>query len=270
MSGVVWIVLPFLLTQSAESLESRVSLYWDALTKRDKASAIELVARDRRNAFIQRREPAVQSWKLGAIEWKSESEADVTVELMRSIPGVPGFHELRVVETWIVEENQWRALVRATTAQELLGQYRSVALSSSKPPPGQLKVLPDVLRINFLNRGQTGGVRLANGLSAVIEVERVELDESLFRIKASPDRVGPSSFGAFVLEYIGSDISKDRHSQLRIVTRVQGEQRVFEVPILYNYLSPAARALFGLSPEAAEKLDRGEKLVPVLPGPPGE
>ncbi len=267
--AAVWIILPLLLTQSEIRLESRVSAYWEALAKRDKASALEFVEPESRNAFIERREPVIQSWKLAGVQRNSESEALVTVELMRSIPGVPGFHQLRVVETWALGEGGWRVRVRGTTRQGALGQFQDRAHASRKPAAGELRILPESLRINFLSRSQTGGVRLANGLAQPVEVERVEFDPALFKLKASPTRVEPSTFGAFVLEYVGSDISKDRHSRLRIVTRVGGEERVFEVPVLYNYLSPAARALFGLSPEAAEKLKRGEKLVPALQRPPG-
>ncbi len=268
MTGV-WIVLPLLLAQSASSLETRVSAYWEALSKRDKAAAIEFVAGQSRNAFIQRREPIIQSWKLAGIDRKSPSEAVATVELMRSIPGVPGFHPLRVVETWELEDGQWRVRVRGATPQETLGQFRNGGEASRPPVAGELKAVPQTLRIHFLSQSQTGAVRLANGLGVPVEVEQVDFDSTLFRLKTSPTRVEPSAFGAFVLQYIGSEISKDLRSQLRIVTRVQGRERVFEVPIVYNYLSPAARALFGLSPEAAEKLKRGEKLTPALPRPPG-
>ncbi len=263
------LVLLLLLTQppAFDGLEERVAAYWNLLVRKDKAAALEqsLVAREARNAFIQRREPRIRAWTPVRIEPRSESEALVTVEIEEALPGVPGFHKVQVVEAWKREEGQWRALVRATDPAEVLGQFQT------RPPPaplaGVLRVVPDTMRIHFLNRLRTGAVRLANGLDAPVQIEKLDFDRGRFRLVKAPAAVAPSSYGEIVLEYIGGEIAKDRESLLKVFLLERGTPRTFEVPIVYNYLSPGARALFGLTPEQAEKLKPGDPLRPALPSP---
>lgn len=267
-------------TAQLEELRNRLAGYWDLLALQEKAEALEFVSSDSRNAFIKRREPQIQAWKLIGIEPQTESAVLVTVEVRRSFPGVEGFHRAQVVEKWVLEEGVWRVRVKREDAATLLKPYRSDPNRQPKPAPGSLEVVPPTLRIHFLDRRRRGGVRLANGLGETVQVVRVDFDQESFELAEAPERVAPGRYGRFSLRYKGDEIGKDRPSRMTILVRVGERERAFEVPVIYNYLSPAARALFGLTPEQAEKLERDDKLTPVLksgappkeskPKPPGQ
>ncbi len=76
--------------------------------------------------------------------------------------------------------------------------------------------------------------------------------------------------GKITLRYLGNEEDKDLSSEIRVfvegVSEEAGEE-VFTVPVLYNYLSPAARALFGLNAEKAKKFKRGDILRPAVQAP---
>ncbi len=84
------------------------------------------------------------------------------------------------------------------------------------------------------------------------------------------DEVASGERGKITIRYVGDEEDKDLTSELRVFlerTSEKAGEEVFAVPVLYNYLSPASRALFGLTAAKAKKLKRGDTLRPAVQAP---
>ncbi|MBI4446816.1 MAG: hypothetical protein HY645_13025 [Acidobacteria bacterium] len=245
-------------------LERAVAQYWDFLLKQNKNSALDLVTLDSRNDFILRKEPIFRSWKLLSVQMLSDREAMVQVALDRLMEGTPGhFIEFKVEEKWVLEEDQWKAKVAEASNKPLLQLFESAQTKAQSVPP-VFRINPELLRIHFLDTSQRGVLFLENGVDTSAVLEQVELDASKFEILESPKEIAPGESARIIIHYKGEEISKDLKSEMTLVLKQKGERKRMSVPIVYNYLSPGARGLFGLTEEQVQKLKRGDKLTPVL------
>ncbi len=249
---------------SGDSLEARVAQYWDLLVGQDKASALEYVTPETRNHFINRREPLMASWRLVSVDRVSDSEAEVEVVVERQIPGLQGLHAIEVMERW-VRSDQWRVAVRAVSARELMPppSRRSVVRS------GEVGFAPSELKIPFLHPKQLGRVELFNGLAEPIEISGMQWDETRFEVVEAPQEIPPGEQRRLLLRYRGDEVPKNLRSRLTVTLADPraGETRL-EIPVVYNYFSDGARGLFGLTKEEADRVRRGDKLIPVLSAQP--
>ena len=148
-----------------------------------------------------------------------------------------------------------------------------LGISDKLPKLVGFRVSPKQLRIHFLDSAQTAVVTIENGESSEAELLGVQYDAERFEITKRPEKVDAGKTGRVFLRYKGTEDTKDLTSQISLRLRHGGKEEVFHVPVLYNYISEGARALFGLTQEQAQALRRGEKLKPVLrapqPGPSG-
>ncbi len=245
-------------------LEKRVTAYWNALMKRDKDVALEWVLPESRNNFILRREPLFRSWRLVAINPASENEAKVTVSLEQMVEGAPGFYDTKVGENWVFDGQVWKVRVRRITAEALKKIYQGKSQKSQLQLPPILQVFPQLLKIHFLTPSQRGVIVVRNGLEIPVQVVRVEFDQKHFQLLEKPAVVQPGEQGKIVIKHIGDEIGKDMNSLVTLVLEQGAEEQVFFIPVLYNYLSPGARGLLGLTEEKAQKLRRGDKVIPMI------
>ena len=72
---------------------------------------------------------------------------------------------------------------------------------------------------------------------------------------------------ALVFRYIGNESKKSLKSEFRLLLKRGDESRekLFTIPILYNYVSRGSKALLGLTGKKLQQLKRGDTVKPVLP-----
>lgn len=264
----VVLFLAFSLTAGAgleDGLEARVTAYWDFLVAQDKAAAMQFVAPESRNHFINRREPMMLKWELVKVEPVSDSEAWVEVRVDRRIPGVAGVHATEVVERWVRREAAWLVVIPAP-ALLVAGSPRSLDEPAERRfAAGEISFAPAVLRIPFFNPRRLGSVYLNNGLDHEVVVRRIELDRERFSVVEAPETIPAGQRRKLVLEYTGDEVPKNLPSTVKLMLQSSGgSERAVEVPMIYNYFSEGARALFGLTREQAEQVRRGDKPVPAV------
>jgi hypothetical protein len=184
---------------------------------------------------------------------------------------VPGFRDpisSRIVQIWFYDGTDWWVQIPELPAggvSELLygtGEGR-------KTLSRELDMVPNVLKMHFLNPVQRGNFYLRNGLEVSVELLRIQIDENRFRVTRSPGMVGPGETAQLTLEYTGEEIEKDLRSEAVLVVDCAGQERIFRREIVYNHLSPEIKAFFGLTEETARGLGRGVKLEP-KPKNPGQ
>jgi len=243
-------------------LNSVINSYWDLLQARQKSQALEFVSIDSRDHFILRSAPVFRSWRLRGIEPADPGEYSVTVVVERLTSS--GIFDWKVTESWSIEAGQWR--VRIDDSRQAL---RNVWRSDSPAPvlEGILEVLPERLLIHFLSRVPEGTILIRNGLEEEVVVEDLQFDREKFELVEGARVVAPGQTAHLRLRYTGAEIAKDLESQVRLIWNVAGEAKELTIPITYNYLSPGARAILGLTPEAAQRLERGAKLAPKISRP---
>ncbi len=254
-----------------EELEKRISSYWDLLLARDKHGTLQYVESESRNRFIQRREPYFRSWEPIAIEKRSQTEALVTVRIDRLLEAAKTYYKIPVKEIWVLGDEGWQLRVPDLSSKDLARLYSNKEEEKpAKKLTGELRVLPEPIKINFFNQANLGSIFVFNGLSVPVRVTRVEVDEEKFQLKSKVDQVASGERGKITIRYLGDEEDKELTSEIRVfVERISEEagEEVFAVPVLYNHLSPAARALFGLTAAKAKKLKRGDILRPAIQAP---
>ena len=261
---------------ASSELEEAVRGYWALLQKGDKAGALPHVVEAGRNAFIHRRIGPFRSWTLERIEPRSPDEAVVdeavvTVKLDQMLPsGV--YYPRPFSEIWVRQEDGWRVRVRAPDPARIQKLFSGAAASKRQAPrAGVLEVLPRQLRIHFLDRTQQGAVRIRNGLSETVRISRVDYDRTRFERLESTDSVPPGQNLRLVFRYIGNESQKPLKSEFRLLLKRgdddESRGQLFTIPVLYNYVSSAARAVMGLTKEKLARLKRGETVKSVLPVP---
>ena len=258
------------LPQQAE-LEKRIYSYWDLLLALDKHATLQYVESKSRNRFIRRREPYFRSWEPIAIEKRSGTEALVTVRIDRLMEASQSFYKTPVKEIWVLGDEGWQVRVPKLSSKDLARIYsRRKEEKPTKKLTGELRVFPQPIKIHFLNQANLGSIFVSNGLSVPVRVSRVEFDEEKFQLEEKVNEVASGDRGKIIIRYLGDEKDKDLTSEIRVfVERTSKEvgEEVFAVPVLYNYLSPAARALFALNAAKAKKLKRGDSLRPAVQPP---
>ena len=248
--------------QSPDELRDTVSAFWTHLAAADKASALKYVQEDCQNAFIMRRDPVIRSWSIVSVDHKEDGTAYVTVAVEGLFPGGPGILTVNQTQHWVASGNSWKLQVKPPT-------LAAAAKVATRKPPELIgfRVSPKQLRFHFLDSAQTAVVNVENGESSEAELLEVRYDVQRFEITKWPQKVDAGKIGRVVVRYKGTEEAKDLTSQISVRVRHGGKEEVFDIPVVYNYISEGARALFGLTPERARALRRGEKLTPVLRAP---
>lgn len=246
-------------------LEKAVQSYWDHLLRGEKIEALALVAPESQANFLARHEPPFRSWSLQALE-RSDGRATVTVVVKRLIQD--GFYNWKVSEDWTLGEEGWRVMVanQGGARKKLWQMHRPV-----EPVEGVLDLRPSKVRMHFFSGSQSATVWVRNGLPEAVEVTGLEYDRERFVLEGESTRqIDAMSAAGFKLRYQGDETAKWLKSELALKVRTStGEESVLTVPITYNVVSPAARALLGLSRSEADQLKKKDKVTARRAIPPG-
>lgn len=252
-------------------LRQRVEAFWQALARRDTVSALEYVKPESRNTFLNRNRLPFTDWELVEIKPRGDSEVSVTIRVRKMPAGVPGNFEVVTGNNWVFDGTQWMALFREPNVEDYRSLFSS-SKSAAEPSEGallppRLQILPDVVKFAFLSHTRISTLVIRNGFSQPVRLLQVEVDRQRFEIVEKPDQISSGDSAHLKLKYTGEENEKELKSEVILHFEQEGETIVIKRPILYNHLSPATRALFGLTDEKARMLRRGDPLKPVLPRP---
>ena len=252
-------------------LEPAVRSYWDLLLQGDKAGALLYVDEPGRNPFLNRRIAPFRSWTLERIEMRSPDEAMVTVKLDQMITAGT-YYPRPFSEIWVRQEDGWRLRVRAPHPDQFKAIFSGASSAKPhKPKPAVLDLIPKQVKIHFLDRNQRGAVRIRNGLSETVHLTRCDYDKTRFELLETGESILSGQELRLVFRYIGNETEKPLKSEVRLILKQgdgdEAKEKLFTLPILYNYVSPGAKALLGLTQKKLDQLKRGETVKPVLSSP---
>jgi len=248
-------------------LKDAVSAYWTLMTKGEKAAAMKFVLPSCQNDFVNRPEPRIRTWRLLSVQPVSDTEAAVTVQmeaLFKEAVLSAGFQKVEKRETWVWDQNSWKLKVVKPSIETIAPLFSS---TSDRPLPKALHITPSVLRIQFFSKAQVGRLHIKNGLPQTAELVSVRFDETRFDLVERPSMVDAGKTADLALRYKGTETDKNLESQVTLVLKQEGQEKLYQVPVRYNYFSDGARALFGLTEEQARNVKRGDKLRPVVQQP---
>ena len=270
---MIWLALYLSLFSTAAAdpeLEKAVRTFWDLLQQGDKVGALRYVEPEGRNPFLNRRTDPFRSWDLDRIELRSPDEALVTVKVERMLLPSGTYYPVPMREVWVRQPDGWRIRIRPPDPEQFRRAFvGGPAPKPSGPKPGALEVVPKQLRIHFLDRTQRGTVRVRNGLSETVQVSRLDYDKTRFELLESADSVAAGQDLRLVFRYIGNETGKPLRSEVRLLLKRGDEsrERLFTVPVLYNFVSRGAKGLLGLTGKKLDQLRRGETVKPVVSSP---
>ncbi|HXK59113.1 MAG TPA: hypothetical protein PLP42_04390, partial [Acidobacteriota bacterium] len=224
-----------------QELRDTVTAYWDLMVRNDKASALKFVLESCRNDFINRDEPKVKAWRYIGDQPINEREVEVTVELEALFKGAPisaGFQKMEKRETWIRDENGWKLKVTKPSPSSLAAVLTG---GRTETLPSVLQITPSTLRIQFLNKSQVGRVTIQNGTESPAEIVSVKFDESRFELASEAHMIQAGEKVPLALRYKGTENDKNLQSSMSLVLKHDGQEKLFQIPIVYNYLSEGAR-----------------------------
>ena len=254
-------------------LEKAVRTFWDLLQQGDKVGALQYVIQEGQNPFLNRRTDPFRSWELERIEFRSSDEALVTVKVEQMLLPAGAYYPVPKREVWVRQPDGWRIRIRPPDPEELRRAFTGrTAPKPSGPEPGTLAVRPGQIKIHFLDRKQQGAVRIRNGLAETVHITRFDYDRTRFELLESADSVAAGQDLRLVFRYIGNETKKGLRNEIRLLMKRGGDEdakeKLFTIPVIYNYVSAGAKNLLGLTPEKLKRLKRGETVKPVIPGSP--
>jgi len=134
LSQVVWGLGVALPKQTVESqpdltlLEERVTRLWMLIKERKKADALEYVDPASRNAFVNRREAKIMSFRVGDIQ-VGDDPTQVQVTVMMEIRAFISNHPVTVPikERWVYNQGTWFVQIDESNALDLFRRSRTTA-----------------------------------------------------------------------------------------------------------------------------------------------
>ena len=134
LSQGVWVLGVALPEQTVESqpdltlLEERVTRLWMLIKERKKADALEYVDPASRNAFVNRREARIMSFRVGDIQVgddPTQVQVTVTVEIMSFISKHPV--TVPIKERWVYNQGTWFVQINESRTLDLFRRSRTTA-----------------------------------------------------------------------------------------------------------------------------------------------
>lgn len=134
LSQGVWVLGVALPEQTVESqpdltlLEERVTRLWMLIKERKKADALEYVDPASRNAFVNRREAKIMSFRVGDIQ-VGDDPMQVQVTVMMEIRAFISNHPVTVPikERWVYNQGTWFVQIDESNALDLFRRSRTTA-----------------------------------------------------------------------------------------------------------------------------------------------
>lgn len=244
------------------SLAARVSAFWGALAASDDESALSLVAADSEELLMARYAFPVEEWRIMSIERIDKTSAHVSINGKFRLPPVLIPIPIRVEQRWRKIGGSWFLELEPFDVGNPLEIIYGKG-SEAENAPENLQIKPSVLVMHFLNSPQRGVLYLKNGNSPV-EIARIGVDEEKFRLVDFVSELKAGEEGKIVIEYRGTTLEKDLESDVTLHFCINGEESSYEVPVIYNYISPSLKAFFDLHPEEVQQLKPGAVLAPSI------
>jgi hypothetical protein len=243
------------------SLKDTLDAYWSLMAKGDKAGALKYVEEESLNHFISRKEPKIQAWRTAEVKLLSDTEARVAVEIEGLYPGTVGLQKVLKHDTWIrTAESGWKLRVGKASMEKI----NQLFAGGRRELPEILEIRPESIRISFIDSSQLGFVFVSNGTAIPAEVLSLKYDEARFELIDAPRVVEPGQRAALKIRYRAIENEKNLRSQITFVLKHGDQEKLYQIPVFYNYLTKADRGLFGLTEEQAQALKHGDKLTPVI------
>lgn len=258
--ALLTVVLALGVVDRPPALERAVAMYWDSLAARNRVAAMELVVPEAREAFLQRLNRPFRSWALLDVVPAGPDGFTVIVKAEKVALG-NGFHDLTIADKWVLRRDGWKV------QPPDFSQARRLWSGAKKVKPGAVRVLPSTAVIHFVGSTRQTLIAVENGLDHAVGVERVEYDSTRFELVDLPPAVAPGARIRFALRYTGRETAKNLASEVTLFIKHGSQTEPFKIPVRYNVISPATRALFGLTPQEAERLENSEGLTPVFQFP---
>jgi len=238
--SVFLLLFSLTLTAGEADLTPTVTAYWDALTAKDNAAALRLVHPDDWNNFLGNQPTSLTDWKIEKLDFASEGSARVTVS--GKVMAMTGKNEMpaSVMQLWEIVDSEWR--LRMPPSEEFdEALFKNVrGRTQSVPPPKELIVSTKMLRFYALNPSQPALVNIWNGTQGPVEVVRLEIDDSLFRVEDAVESIPSETQSRIKLRYIGEDEEKNLEGSATLVLKHADEIKEFKIPIVYNYFDKVA------------------------------
>lgn len=220
-----------------DPLEASVKSYFDALGQRDKVAASSYVHPADLNNFYNRNDAAFSGWAIQNIEPHGAEGAEVVVRIQQVFFGRVS-RPVSVHTKWVEVEGRW--MVRVPSAEDLQ-KSRFQPYQSAPKMPHRLDVVTDVLKLYGITTTQSAALVIRNGLDEPVEVVSVEVDPRRFLLKQVPESIAARTTGKVWVVYVGKEEGENLSSRLRLVLSVSGQEREYEIPILYNYWDEQSR-----------------------------
>lgn len=250
-------------TDPEADLRASVSAYWEALQKRDLYEALQHVAPDSRNRFIQRKQDRIRDWGVEGIEFVDENRARVSLSVERFLEPTRTFHRVKHAEVWVLDQGRWQVQVPQVSSVDVTRMLTGASRTRSpRELPETIQIVPRRIEMPFLNPVQMGSVLIRNGLGTAVRVAEVEFDADRFELTRQVETVEPGQEGRLTLRYLGDEEEKDLTSTLRFQLHYGEEAVPVEIPVVYNHVNRTTRIFFGLSDEDVRNLKRGDPLRP--------
>jgi hypothetical protein len=84
-------------------------------------------------------------------------------------------------------------------------------------------------------------VTIRNGLDSEVRIGGLSLDENRIRVVESVEKIGPKDTGRILLAYLGGNDEPNLASRIEVRLVVEGETRLFEIPVIINYSDDITR-----------------------------
>jgi len=257
------LLLMWALVQPAQDLESAVRSFWGALEQGDIEAEVRLVAPASRKSYLGAGYLPIRSWQLKALEPVSSDSYEVVVEAVMLADR--GALPVVVRQRWNLTDDGWLLDYPIVTGRSI-----NEALFGRTPPApteSTVSLAPGELVLHFLNPVQKGRFELHNGSREAIRVVSCDDDSEFLQVHFPQRAILPGQSEEVRVEVAGGSDQKELRAAVRC--RIVGDSGPTEVgaTVLFNHVSAAAKAFFGLSDEAVEHLRRGGSLTPALPSP---
>ncbi len=246
-----------------EGLREAVESFWAHLKEEDLASAISYIYADDLNNYLTRKRLRVVAATWTGWQRLGESTYTVSLETRQEFQGRP--FPISESQTWEETEGGWKLRVPESS---LPRSFMQLAQRGDSEWPKEVRLFP--ARITFhkdanLNRA---GLTIQNGLDQAAEVVAIELDAERFKVLQAPDEVAAGTRERILLEFVGEETDHNLTAQGRLHIRVAGVDKLFDVPIVYNFHSPVRDWVRRKSSGQKQEAPPGVPRLPVPAKPP--
>jgi hypothetical protein len=215
-----------------DDLEQSIQSYWDAIQSKDKVTAMQYVFPEDLNNFLNKPLSTFTNWELAETEQQGEGKCRVTVTIDELFPhGL--FKGSQVSADWEETTEGWK--VRVPPPGEGLLRAYGYRDREEQELPARLSVFPKKIRFYAMAKKQPGSIMIRNGLGTPVTITGLEFDAKRFKLQKHLPRVEAGQVGYVRLDYVGEETEPNLESKAILRLEQDGQEKVIEIPIIYNY-----------------------------------